>query len=115
MDEKDKDIVETKDSLRPWPTSKEIGSACATAIHVPDGLTDIQVRDHVRERYLVQISSGQTAGNLVRIGHLGATARPMLMVAGLAALGQGLADLGATVDVGAGVTAAMASLSGSTS
>jgi pyridoxamine--pyruvate transaminase len=78
-------------------------------------LTDIQVRDHVRERYLVQISSGQTAGNLVRIGHLGATARPMLMVAGLAALGQGLADLGATVDVGAGVTAAMASLSGSTS
>jgi len=49
----------------------------------------------------------------VRIGHLGATARPMLMVAGLAALGQGLVDLGAEVDVGAGVAAAMASLSAS--
>jgi pyridoxamine--pyruvate transaminase len=99
--------------LKPWPVSKDIGSSCATAIHVPEGLTDIQVRDHVRERYSVQISSGQTAGNLVRIGHLGATARPMLMVAGLAALGQGLTDLGASVDVGAGVAAAMASLSAS--
>jgi pyridoxamine--pyruvate transaminase len=99
--------------LRPWAATKEIGSACATAIHVPDGLDDITVRDYVREHYNVQISSGQSAGNLVRIGHLGATARPILMVAGLAALGQGLVDLGATVDVGAGVAAAMASLSAS--
>jgi pyridoxamine--pyruvate transaminase len=101
--------------LRPWPVSKDIASACVTAIHVPDGLNDEQVRDHVRTRYGVQISSGQTAGNLVRIGHLGATARPLLMVAGLAALGQGLLDLGADVDVGAGVAAAMASLSESAS
>jgi pyridoxamine--pyruvate transaminase len=99
--------------LTPWPVSKDIASACATAIRVPDGLTDIQVRDHVRERYNVQISSGQTAGNLVRIGHLGYTARAMPVVAGLAALGQGLVDLGADLDVGAGVTAAMRSLSAS--
>ena len=99
--------------LTPWPVSKDIGSACTTAIRVPEGLTDIQVRDHVRERYNVQISSGQTAGNLVRIGHLGNTARGLPMVAGLAALGQGLADLGASVDVGAGVAAAMGSLSAS--
>ena len=99
--------------LTPWPVSRDIASACTTAIRVPDGLTDIQVRDHVRERYNVQISSGQTAGNLVRIGHLGNTARALPMVAGLAALGQGLLDLGADVDVGAGVAAAMASLSAS--
>jgi pyridoxamine--pyruvate transaminase len=97
--------------LRPWPVSKDIASACATAIRVPDGLTDEQVRDHVRATYSVQISGGQTAGNLVRIGHLGNTARPMLMVAGLAALGQGLRDLGAEVALGAGIDAAMASLS----
>ncbi len=97
--------------LRPWPVSKDIASACVTAIHVPDGLTDLQVRDHVRARYGVQLSAGQGAGNLIRIGHLGATAKPMYAVAGLAALGRGLADLGATVDVGAGVAAAMASLS----
>jgi len=99
--------------LRPWPVSKDIASACVTAIRVPDGLNDEQVRDHVRAHYGVQISSGQTAGNLVRIGHLGATARPMFAVAGLAALGRGLLDLGADVDVGAGVAAAMASLSDS--
>jgi len=97
--------------LTPFPVSKDIASACVTAIRVPDGLTDIQVRDHVRASYGVQISSGQGAGNLVRIGHLGATARPMYAVAGLAALGRGLIDLGASVDVGAGVAAAMSSLS----
>jgi hypothetical protein len=37
----------------------------------------------------------------------------MLAVAGLAALGQGLRDLGADVDVGAGVAAAMERLSAS--
>ena len=99
--------------LTPWPVSKDIASACVTAIRLPDGLGDVQVRDYVRERYGVQISSGQGAGDLVRIGHLGDTARPMLAVAGLAALGQGLRDLGAAVDVGAGVDAAMASLSAS--
>jgi pyridoxamine--pyruvate transaminase len=100
--------------LRPWPASKDIAATCVTAIRVPDGLTDRQVRDHVRERYGVQLSAGQGAGNLVRIGHMGATARPMLAVAGLAALGRGLRDLGVRLDVGAGVDAAMASLSAST-
>jgi pyridoxamine--pyruvate transaminase len=99
--------------LRPWPVSKAIASACVSAIRVPDGLTDAQVRDHARERYAVQFSAGQGAGNIIRIGHMGATARPMLMVAGLAALGRTLADLGARVDVGAGLDAALASLSAS--
>lgn len=97
--------------LSPWPVSKDIASACITAIRLPDGVNDLQVRDHVRERYNVQLSGGQGAGNLVRIGHLGNTARPMNAIAGLAALGQGLVDLGVTVDVGAGVSAAMESLS----
>ena len=101
--------------LTPCPLSKDIASACVTAVRLPDGLGDIQVRDLVRERYGVQISAGQGAGDLVRIGHLGDTARPMLAVAGLAALGQGLRDLGAAVDVGAAVDGAMASLSASAS
>jgi len=97
--------------LRPWPVRREIASACVTAIAVPDGLTDIQVRDHARARYGVQLSAGQGAGNILRLGHMGATARPILMVAGLAAIGRSFADLGAKVDIGAGLDAALAALS----
>jgi pyridoxamine---pyruvate transaminase len=93
--------------LKLWPKSEDIMSTCTTAIRVPEGLTDIQVRNHVRARYSVQLSAGQNAGNLVRIGHMGMTARSMYPVVGLSALGRGLVDLGAKVDVGAGVEAAL--------
>ena len=93
--------------LELWARSEEISAACVTAVAVPDGLTDSQVRDHCRERYGVMISGGQGAGNLVRIGHMGPTARSLYPVVGLAALGRTLADLGASVEVGAGVEAAL--------
>jgi pyridoxamine---pyruvate transaminase len=93
--------------LRLWPKSEDIMSTCTTAITVPDGLVDAQVRNHVRGRYGVQISAGQKAGNLVRIGHMGVTARSMYPVVGLSALGRSLADLGVKVDVGAGVEAVL--------
>ena len=93
--------------LELWPKSEEIVAACVTAIAVPNGLDHVQVRDHCRERYGVMISGGQGAGNLVRIGHMGPTARSLYPVVGLAALGQTLLDLGAGVDVGAGVEAAL--------
>jgi pyridoxamine--pyruvate transaminase len=97
--------------LELWPRREEITAACVTAIAVPEGLTDRQVRDHCRERYGVMISGGQGAGNLVRIGHMGPTARSLYPVVGLAALARTLADLGVAVDVGAGVEAAMEVLS----
>jgi len=93
--------------LRLWPRSEAVMSTCVTAIAVPDGLNEIEVREHVRARYGVQISGGHGAGNLVRIGHMGVTARSLYPVVGLAALGRGLADLGARVDTGAGVAAAL--------
>ena len=97
--------------LELWPRSEAIAAACVTAVAVPDPLTDSQVRAHCRERYGVMISAGQGAGNLVRIGHMGASARSLYPVVGLAALGRTLADLGAEVDIGAGVEAALAELS----
>ena len=97
--------------LELWPRSDEIAAACVTAIAVPDGLNDLQVRAHCRERYGVMISGGQGAGNLVRIGHMGLSARSLHPVVGLAAVGQTLVDLGAQVDIGAGVEAALAELS----
>lgn len=99
--------------LRLWPVSEAISSASVTSIAVPDGLTDIAVRDHARSRYGVQLSAGQGAGNIIRLGHMGNTARPMWMVAGLTAIGRTMLDLGARVDLGAGIEAAMASLAAS--
>ena len=90
-----------------WACRDEIATACTTAITVPEGLDHEQVRNHCRERYGVMISGGQGAGNLVRIGHMGPTARSMYPIAGLSALGRTLSDLGASVSVGAGVEAAL--------
>jgi pyridoxamine--pyruvate transaminase len=97
--------------LELWPRSEEITAACVTAIAVPEGLTDGQVRDECRARYGVMISAGQGAGSLVRIGHMGPTARSLFPIVGLAALGRTLADLGASVDIGTGVEAALEVLS----
>jgi pyridoxamine--pyruvate transaminase len=97
--------------LELWPDREEISAACVTAIAVPDGLTDVQVRAHCRDRYGVMISGGQGAGNLVRIGHMGPSARSLHPVVGLAAVGQTLLDLGAQAQVGAGLEAALTELS----
>jgi pyridoxamine--pyruvate transaminase len=93
--------------LELWPRSEQIAAACVTAIAVPNGLDHVQVRDYCRERYGVMLSGGQGAGNLVRIGHMGPTARSLFPVVGLAALGRTLTDLGVTVEVGAGVEVAL--------
>jgi pyridoxamine--pyruvate transaminase len=97
--------------LELWPRSDEIAAACVTAIAVPEGLADLQVRAHCRERYGVMISGGQGAGNLVRIAHMGLSARSLHPVVGLAAVGRTLADLGAQVEIGPAVEAALAELS----
>jgi pyridoxamine--pyruvate transaminase len=97
--------------LELWPRRESDMADSVTAIALPSGLTDVAVVAHVRERYGVQLSASEGAGDLVRIGHLGETARSLHPVVGLAALGQGLRDLGATVDVGAGVVEALAALS----
>jgi pyridoxamine---pyruvate transaminase len=96
--------------LELWPQSEEIAAACVTAIAVPDALTDLAVRAHCRDRYGVMISGGQGAGNLVRIGHMGPSARSLHPIVGLAAVGQTLLDLGAQVQIGVGVEAALTAL-----
>lgn len=95
-----------------WPIREQDSADTATAIALPSGLTDTAVLAHARTRYGVQLSGGEGAGDLVRIGHMGETARSMHPIVGLAAVGQTLTDLGHPVDVGAGVAAAMRVLAG---
>ena len=69
------------------------------------------MRAHCRERYGVMVSAGQGAGSLVRIGHMGPTARSLYPVVGLLAVGRTFADLGVPVKLGDGAEAALEVLS----
>ena len=96
--------------LEIWPAREEIASPTTTAVKIPAGVEDAALRAAVRSRYGVALSSGrsETLGKLLRIGHMGPTARPLYAVIALSALGGALNSLGRKTDVGAGINAAMA-------
>jgi pyridoxamine--pyruvate transaminase len=96
--------------LRLWPADERTASPTTTAVRIPDGLEDAALRAAARARYGVVFSSGrgETLGKLVRIGHMGPTARPLYAVVALAALGGAIRALGAPVAVADGVAAALA-------
>lgn len=98
--------------LELWAAREEIAAPCCTAVTMPEGLTDKDVRGIMRERYGVMISGGygELSGKLFRLGHMGKAAHPTYLAAQLAMLERTLADLGHPVAFGAGVGAAMAAL-----
>ncbi len=100
--------------LRTWPARDEIAATAVTAVAVPEGLSDAQLRGHLRERYGVMMSgaSGDLAGKVFLLGHMGEIARPSVLAAELAMLERTLADLGHPVALGTGVGAALAELAG---
>jgi pyridoxamine--pyruvate transaminase len=96
--------------LHLWPADIRTASPTATAVRIPAGIEDAALRAAARGRYGVVFSSGrgETEGKLVRIGHMGPTARPLYAVVALTALGGALRALGHPLDVAAGVAAALA-------
>jgi pyridoxamine--pyruvate transaminase len=96
--------------LQLWPAEAQIASPTATAIRLPPGIDEAQLRAEMRARYGVMTSSGrgETLGKLIRIGHMGPTAQPLYSVIALAALGGALQKLGVAVKLSAGIDAAMA-------
>jgi pyridoxamine---pyruvate transaminase len=96
-----------------WPAREEIAATCVTAVKMPDGLSDEQIRGTMRHRYGVMISPGygELQGKLFRLGHMGPSqAHPTTLAAQLAVFERSLADLGFPVQLGAGVGAAMAAI-----
>lgn len=93
-----------------WPADEKTASPTATAVRIPGTVDDAALRAAARARYGVVFSSGrgETLGKLVRIGHMGPTARPLYAVVAVTALGGSLRALGHPVDVAAGVAAALA-------
>jgi pyridoxamine--pyruvate transaminase len=101
--------------LRLWPKDERTASPTTTAIRIPAGIEDAALRAAVRAHYGVVFSGGrgETLGKLLRIGHMGPTAHPVYALVAVAALGGALASLGARIDVGAGVDAALEVINGS--
>jgi pyridoxamine--pyruvate transaminase len=96
--------------LNLWAAEDAIRADTVTAIEMPDGVDEAEVRAVARAESGVLLAGGQGAlrGRVLQIGHLGPAAYPMSPVIGLAALGHALRRLGATADVGAAVEAALA-------
>ncbi len=95
-----------------WPARDEIAADTTTAVCVPEGLSDVDIRAAARELYGVVFSGGraETAGKLIRIGHMGPTAEPIFATIALTALGAALRRLGFAADIGAAMEAAMAEI-----
>jgi pyridoxamine--pyruvate transaminase len=93
-----------------WAAREEIASPTTTAMRVSDGVKDKDILAAARAEYGVVFSSGrgETLGKLLRIGHMGPVAEPIYAVVAVTALGGALRRLGKSVNVGAGVEAAMA-------
>jgi pyridoxamine--pyruvate transaminase len=99
--------------LELWPVREEIAASCVTAVKMPPGISDEELRGVMRHRYGVMISPGygELQGKLFRLGHMGpAQAHPTTLAAQLAILERSLTDLNHPVPLGAGVGAAMSTL-----
>ena len=100
--------------LNLWPAREAIASPCCTAVTVPDGIADAELREVMRSRYGVMISGGygSIAGKVFRLGHMGPSAHPTTAIAQIGILERALLDLGHPVAPGAGVGAASEAFAG---
>jgi pyridoxamine--pyruvate transaminase len=94
----------------PWPATERVAADTCTALRLPDGLTTPQVRTHMRQRYGLAAGgttfTGDPAGATIRVGHMGAQTDRRFTLRMLEVIGEGLNDLGADLEVSAGLAAA---------
>ena len=95
-----------------WARDPAIRSDTITAVQMPDGIDEHEVRVRARAQSGVTLSGGQgdLAGTVLQIGHMGPGAYPLSPVIAVTALGRALRSLGAKADIGGGVEAAVAAL-----
>jgi pyridoxamine--pyruvate transaminase len=89
-----------------------VRSDTVTAVRVPAGVDEGELRARARADSGVMLSGGQGefAGTVFQIGHLGPGAYPLSPVIALVAIGRALRSLGAAADIGAAVEAAVSAL-----
>jgi aspartate aminotransferase-like enzyme len=85
-----------------------IRSDTVTAINSPPGVKESAIRGIMAEKYGIMISGGleRLSGKIMRIGHMGETATPSLILPTLSAFEAALANLGFKFERGAGVRVA---------
>jgi pyridoxamine--pyruvate transaminase len=95
--------------LELWAADPSICSDTVTALKVPAGLDENEVRARARSESGVMLSGGQgdLRGKVLRIGHMGPTAYPLSPVIALVALGRALRGFGVPADIGAAVEGAL--------
>jgi pyridoxamine--pyruvate transaminase len=95
-----------------WPSREAIAAPMVTVIRVPDGLSDVAIRDTMRDRHgvLISLGRGETAGKVLRIGHMGPAAQPINAVTVVGALGGACRALGYEVRISEGCAAALAGI-----
>jgi len=100
--------------LELWPDRDAHACSVATAVAVPEGVDDEELRRRMVDQFGVMISGSlfntPIYGKLVRIGHMGGTCSPPYALIALSAMGHCLRQMGCAVDVGAGIEAALAEL-----
>jgi aspartate aminotransferase-like enzyme len=84
-----------------------IRSDTVTAVRVPAGIDEREVREQARAESGVMLSGGQgeLAGTVLQIGHMGPAAYPLSPKIAVTAIGRALRALGAKADIGAAVSA----------
>jgi pyridoxamine--pyruvate transaminase len=89
-----------------------VRSDSVTAVRVPAGVDEAELRARARAESGVTLSGGQGdfAGTVFQIGHMGPAAYPLSPVISLVAIGRALRGLGAAADIGAAVEAAVAAV-----
>ncbi len=95
-----------------WARDPAIRSDTVTAVRMPAGVDEREVRALARAQSGVMLSGGQgdLAGTVLQIGHMGPGAYPLSPVIAVTALGRALRAVGARADIGAAVEAAVSAL-----
>lgn len=85
---------------------EEVSSTTVTAVKMPEGITDRELRGTMRNKYRVELAGGQDhlKGNVFRIGHMGNITHRELITT-ISALEMTLRELGYDINMGEGVAA----------
>jgi len=97
-----------------WAADPSICSDTVTALATPDGVDEAEIRALARRQSGVMLSggSGELAGKVLLVAHMGTSAVPTAPVLAVTALGRALRSLGKKADIGGAVEAALSAGSG---